>query len=95
MIPARESATTYVSVFMALMVLLALTIAASYIHLGRFNWLAALAISIAKALLIVYYFMHLRTSNRLLWVVAGAGCFWLCILVFLSMTDYMTRSWLP
>jgi hypothetical protein len=30
----------------------------------------------------------------LTWVVAGAGCFWLGILILLSLTDFFTRSWL-
>lgn len=86
---------TYFSVFVVLLLLLALTIGAAYVPLGRFGWVSSLAISVTKAALIAYYFMHLRNSDRLVWVVAGAGCLWLGILVLLSMTDFMSRGWLP
>jgi cytochrome c oxidase subunit 4 len=45
-------------------------------------------------LIVILYFMHLRYSSRLTWVVAGAGFFWLFILMALTMSDYLTRAWL-
>jgi len=88
------STRTYAATFGALLVLLALTIAAAYVPLGRFNWVAAMAISAAKTVLIVSFFMHLRSSNRIVWIAAGAGCFWLALLMILSLTDFWTRGWL-
>jgi len=88
------STKTYFATFISLLVLLALTIAAAYIPLGRFNWVAAMAISAGKTALIATRFMHLRSSNRVVWITACAGCFWLAILMFLSLTDYWTRGWL-
>jgi cytochrome c oxidase subunit 4 len=85
----------YYRVFFALMVLLAITIAASYVHLGRLNIFLALTVSVAKMLLIVLYFMHIRYSSRLSWVVASAGVFWLGILFVLALADYLTRGLLP
>ena len=46
------STRTYVATFLLLLVLLAVTIAAAYIPLGRFNWVAAMTISAAKTALI-------------------------------------------
>jgi len=89
-----ESTGRYVATFVSLMVLLANTVAASFIHLGRFNWLAAISISILKTLLIAYYFMHLRTTSRLTWMAAIAGCVMFIILAALILTDSWTRSWL-
>jgi cytochrome c oxidase subunit IV len=45
-------------------------------------------------LLIMLFFMHVRSSGRLTWIVAGAGLFWLSILFGLTLTDLLTRSWL-
>lgn len=85
----------YYSIFVALLVLLAITIGVSYIHLGFLNVVAAMTIAVAKGVLIILYFMHVRYSNRLTWVFVGAGFFWLAILLVLSMTDFLTRGWLP
>ncbi len=86
---------TYVLVWAALLVLLAATVGVAYIHLGWFNPVAALSIAVIKALIIALYFMHVRYSQRLVWVVAGAGVFWLAILFALSIGDYFTRGYLP
>jgi cytochrome c oxidase subunit 4 len=68
---------------------------AAYIDLGRFNPFIALTIAIVKATFVVLYFMHLRYSTRLTWVVAASGVFWLGILFALTLSDYLTRGWLP
>src|SRR5207244_4384458 len=44
---------------------------------------------------VVLFFMHLRESSGLVWVVAGGGFFWLAILIALTMSDVLTRGWLP
>ena len=85
----------YYSIFVALLLLLAITIGVSYIHLGFLNVVAAMTIAVAKGVLIILYFMHVRYSNRLTWVFVSAGFFWLAILLVLSMTDFLTRGWLP
>jgi cytochrome c oxidase subunit 4 len=88
------STRTYVATFLLLLVLLAVTIAVAYIPLGRFNWVAAMTISAAKTALIASCFMNLRSSHRLVWIAACAGCFWLALLMILSLTDFWTRGWL-
>ena len=50
-----------------------------------------MAIAVAKAVLIILFFMHIRYGRKLTWVFAGAGFFWLAILLVLAMTDYATR----
>ena len=77
----------------ALLGLLALTIGAAYVNLGPFNSAVAMAISLAKGALIILFFMHLRYSRPLLWLFAGAGFFWLGIMLVLALSDYMTRGW--
>jgi cytochrome c oxidase subunit 4 len=84
---------TNIGVFIALLVLLALTIGVARLNLGMFNIIIALTIASCKALLIILYFMHVRYSNRLAWVIAGAGFIWLAILISLTMSDYISRGW--
>ena len=81
----------YWKTFVALTALLALTWSVGYIDLGSFNLILAIAIAIAKAVLIILFFMHLRGSGRLLHLVAAAGVLWLLILLSLVLGDYMTR----
>ncbi|HEY3243970.1 MAG TPA: cytochrome C oxidase subunit IV family protein [Phycisphaerae bacterium] len=86
---------TYVSVFVSLMVLLALTVGVDLFDLGAWNTVISLAIAVAKAILVVLFFMHVRYSERLIWIAAVAGFFWLAILLALTMSDYGTRGSLP
>ena len=92
---ARSGVRLYVAVFAALVVLTLVTVGVSYVDLGPASVVVALTIAFTKALLVVLFFMHLRESSGLIWVVAGGGFFWLAILIGLTMSDVMTRGWLP
>ena len=85
----------YYAVFAALLVGTAITVAVAFVDLGALNNVVMLGIAITKATLVVLYFMHVRWSTRLTWVVAASGFFWLLILFGLTMQDYMTRGWVP
>jgi cytochrome c oxidase subunit 4 len=83
----------YYAVFAALIIGTALTVAAAFIDMGALNNVVMLAIAIAKATLVVLFFMHVRWGTRLTWVIAASGFFWLLILFGLTMQDYLTRGW--
>jgi cytochrome c oxidase subunit 4 len=86
---------TYYIVFVALMALLIITVAATYIHWGsRISIVIAMAIAIVKATLVVLYFMHIRGSSRLTKVFVVAGLAWLSILMGMTLIEYHTRPWL-
>jgi len=83
----------YFAVFIALLALTALTTGVAFIDLGGAgNVAVALAIAVIKAVLVALYFMHLRYSSPLTVIFAGAGIFWLGILVALTLSDYITRG---
>jgi len=87
---------TYALVFLALLVLTGLTTAIAFLDLGgSINTMVALAIAVCKALLVILYFMHVRYSDKLTWVFAAAGFFWLLILIGGTMDDVLTRPQLP
>jgi cytochrome c oxidase subunit IV len=86
--------TTYLAVFAALMVMLALTVAAAEVDLGFLNTPIALTIAIAKMILVLLYFMHLRYSSRLNWVIVATGFFWLAVMIAGTMDDVISRGWL-
>jgi cytochrome c oxidase subunit 4 len=84
----------YLAVWIALMVLLALTVGAARMDLGAAgNWVILLAIAITKTLLVVLFFMHVKYAPKIIWVVLGAAVLWLITMMGLFMTDYISRSW--
>ena len=58
-----------------------------------FNLLVALGIAFTKATLVVLYFMHARYAGGLTALIIGAAAAFYVILVFLTLSDYVTRSW--
>ena len=86
----------YITIFLALMLGTALTVfAAFYDFPGPMNAVVALTIASIKATLVVLYFMHVRYSGRLVWLVIVAALLWLAILFAITFSDYWTRTWLP
>ena len=83
----------YVTILFALLLGTALTVWASFIDLGFWNPIIALAIATTKATLVVLYFMHVRYSSKLTMLTVVAGIFMLLTLVSLTLADYISRAW--
>jgi cytochrome c oxidase subunit IV len=83
--------STYLVIISILFFLTALTVAAAYVNLGRFNIVVALAIATVKATLVVLFFMHAKYSPKRTKLVIIAGIFWLLILLFMTLSDYASR----
>jgi cytochrome c oxidase subunit 4 len=89
------SLKVYATIFLALMVGTALTVWAGLQDFpGKLNVIIALTIAVIKATLVVLYFMHVRYSSKLIWVVFTSALFWLVILFAFTFSDYLTRGWL-
>ena len=85
----------YLTIFGALLLGTGLTVAAAFVDFPwQFNTIVALTIAVAKATLVVLYFMHVRYSSRLVWLIVGAALFWMAIMFSLTFSDYFTRNWL-
>ena len=78
--------------WLALMLLLAATTASAFLPLGSFNLPISLGIAIAKALIVLLFFMELRASRALTRAFAAAGFFWLLIMIVLTGADYWHRT---
>jgi cytochrome c oxidase subunit 4 len=85
----------YYRVFATLIALTLLTVGVAFIDLGALNIVFNLAIAVCKTLLVMLFFMHLRYSTHLTWIVAAAGVIWLGHFILFTMSDYLTRGWLP
>ncbi len=83
----------YVGVFLALVALTVTTVVAASYDFGPLNVIVALGIAITKATLVVLYFMHARYAGGLTGLVILSSVAFFFILVFLTMSDYVTRSW--
>src|ERR1700737_1728007 len=82
---------TYYAIYVILLVCTFLTWQVALFDLGALNTVAALTIAVFKAVLVVLFFMHVKYSSRLTWVVVIGSFFWLAILLSLTMGDYLTR----
>ena len=82
---------TYGVTYLFLIVMMALTIAASRFPLGPFNNVVAMGIAVAKATAVVLWFMQVKYSTKLTWVWASLGFIWLT-LMFGILADYITRA---
>jgi cytochrome c oxidase subunit 4 len=82
----------YYAIFASLMVLTVVTVAVTYVDLGRANLLVALAIAVTKATLVVLFFMHAKYSERLVQVSIITSLTFLSFLGIFSLADYLTRG---
>ncbi len=86
-----EPAKTLFGIAAALLALLALTVALSFVNLGRFNFTVAIIIAAAKAILVVLFFMEVRHSGAIVKAMATSGVLWLLLLIIGSVLDVLTR----
>jgi cytochrome c oxidase subunit 4 len=83
----------YGIIFGSLLFFTGLTVAASYLELGVFNAVVAIAIACIKAVLVILFFMHIKYSSRLTKLTVAAGFFTFLVLMTMTMTDYISRAW--
>ena len=92
---AMPGLRTYLIIYAALMILLVATVAAAFLPWHGHDHAAvtiALLIALAKSLLILLYFMHVKFSAKMVYAFAGAGFLWLGIMFTLVLSDYLTRN---
>ena len=89
----RSADRRLLAVYVALLVLLALTVEAARHDLGHWNFAVTLMIAVAKATLIALFFMHIWHGPPLIKLVLAASLIWLAIMFSLSLADYWTRPW--
>jgi len=89
------SIKTYTFTWLSLLALTLITTLLGFVDLGVFNMVLAVAIATMKAAIIAAIFMHALFEAKLVKVVIAGGMVWFLILVTLTMSDYITRGWLP
>ena len=91
------SPKVYFTIFAVLMICTILTVFAAEVDLNHYfsglNIIVALTIAVFKASLVVLFFMHGKYSPKRTQLVIIASVFWLAIMLFMTMSDYVSRSW--
>ena len=91
----------YVGIFLALCFLTVATVLAAKFDFaqmvgptygGFVNNVVALGIATTKASLVVLFFMHVKYENKLVGLAVVASVIWLAFLIFITMSDYLTRT---
>ena len=90
----HDHTTLYLVIFGALMVGTLLTVVAAKVDFGMFNIVVALGIAIAKAFLVLTYFMHLKESPNLIKFTAVMGFLGLFTMLAFLIADLSTRTWI-
>lgn len=86
----------YFTIFALLIGLTVLTTWVASVHIeAPWNTWVALAIAVCKATLVILFFMHVKYSSNLTRIAVVAGFFWLAILLTLTLSDILTRTWIP
>lgn len=86
---------TYVLIWATLTILTFTTYAIAQVDLGPFNIVIALLIAFFKMMLVILFFMNVKAESGLTKLFAGAGFFWLILLLGQFFVDYLSRDWMP
>ncbi len=82
---------TYIRVFVTLIILTGITVAASRFDFGEGNTIIAFGIATIKALLVLSYFMHLKYDSMLNRFAMVSAFFFLIVLYCFCRLDIITR----
>jgi cytochrome c oxidase subunit IV len=87
----------YAVIFAVLMVCTFITVKAAEVDLNQYfsglNIIVALTIAVFKASLVVLFFMHGKYSPKRTQLVIICSIFWLAVMLFMTMSDYLSRPW--
>jgi len=82
----------YVAIFLTLVVLTVLTVAQSYVDLGKLNLVFVILIASTKAGLVATFFMHLKYDNKFYTLIFISCIFFIGIFFTYTMNDTNNRG---
>ena len=83
----------YTMVFGTLLLFTLLTVIAAFIDMKWMNPVIALGIACFKAVIVILFFMHAKYQSRLIKMTIGSGFFVFAVLIVMTLSDYISRSW--
>jgi cytochrome c oxidase subunit 4 len=81
----------YIYVWIGLLVLTAITVTTADLNIGKIGILVVLTIATVKSILVLLYFMHLRSEKRLLKILVPIAIVTLAIFIGLTFVDVLNR----
>jgi len=88
----KAEAAVYAKTLVTLLILTAITVAASYINFGAMNVVVALTIAPIKATLVALFFMHLLHDKPVNGLIAAAGFLFLGLFLMFTLLDFDSRD---
>jgi len=85
----------YVLAYIALLTLLVANVLIGFINIGWGSMFIAVTIGLMQVAIIVLVLMHGLYEKVLVRLVIGGAILWFLIFVTLTLTDYITRNWVP
>jgi cytochrome c oxidase subunit 4 len=89
------SVRTFITIWAILTIMTFVTFYVAQIELGTWNIVVALLIAFFKMMLVVLFFMNVKAESPLTKLFAGAGFFWMALLLGQFFIDYLSRNWMP
>lgn len=83
----------FMAIWLALLLLLFGMLGLAQCHLQVAGTIIILMLAVSQMILVLLFFMRLRSAGKLVRLVACTGFFWLLILFTLAFSDYLTRQW--
>jgi cytochrome c oxidase subunit 4 len=83
----------YALVFGTLLLFTVLTVVFAFIDLSWANPVIALGIACFKACIVILFFMHAKYQSRLIKMTIASGFFVFFVLIIMTLSDYISRSW--
>lgn len=85
------STKTFVSIWIALLILTVITVTVAKLDLGAFSTFTAIVIASIKAGLVLWFFMHLKYEKRLLKLLLLVPIITLAVIIGLTFVDVWYR----
>ncbi len=89
------SSKSYFLAYCGLMALLLANVLLGYINMGWGNMFVAVAFAVLQAGILALVMMHGLYEKALVRLVMAGALLWFMILITLTLTDYITRNWVP
>jgi len=90
---SKNEAVQAMWTYVALLVLLMISVGLRLFHLGVVEPVLLLVIAGIEAIAVLLFFMRVQASGKLIWLFASGGFLWLGILLVFVISDYISRSW--
>ncbi|HEV2453974.1 MAG TPA: cytochrome C oxidase subunit IV family protein [Verrucomicrobiae bacterium] len=83
----------FIGIWLALIIVLFVMFGLAHFNFAAVGTAVILVLAFVQMMLVLSFFMRLRTSPKVIRLVACVGFCWLLIMFVLAFSDYLTRQW--